>query len=57
MPTYDHPECLRAHIMNVYVREAYRRLGIGKHLMELVLEEASSRGVTHTQTEYQNESK
>ncbi len=34
-----------AHITNVAVRPEYRRKGIGKKMMELLLEEAKSRGV------------
>lgn len=46
MPTYSHPTGNRAHIMNVYVREEYRRRGIAREMMEMLLDEAKSRGVT-----------
>ena len=46
MPTYSHPTGNRAHIMNVYVREEYRRRGIAREMMEMLLDEAKSRGVS-----------
>ncbi len=46
IPTLGHPTGRRAHIMNVYVAEGYRRQGIGKRLMLALHEEAESRGVT-----------
>ena len=46
IPTLGHPTGRRAHIMNVYVAEGYRRQGIGKRLMLALHEEARSRGVT-----------
>ena len=45
-PTFSHPTGKRAHIMNVYVREEYRRRGIAREMMEILLDEAKSRGVT-----------
>lgn len=46
MPTYSHPTGNRAHIMNVYVREEFRRRGIAREMMEMLLDEAKSRGVS-----------
>ena len=46
MPTYSHPTGKRAHIMNVYVRDDYRRRGIAREMMKMLLDEAKSRGVT-----------
>ena len=46
IPTLGHPTGKRAHIMNVYVAEGYRRQGIGKRLMLALHAEAASRGVT-----------
>ncbi len=46
MPTFDHPTGKRAHIMNVYTREGYRRQGIAARMLELLLDEAQKRGVT-----------
>ena len=46
MPTYSHPTGNRAHIMNVYVRDEYRRRGIAREMMEMLLDEAKLRGVS-----------
>lgn len=46
MPTYSHKSGNRAHIMNVYVRKEHRRQGLARKMMELLLEEAKSRGAT-----------
>lgn len=46
MPTYDHPTGKRAHVMNVYVDKNYRRQGIARKMMEMLIAEASERGVT-----------
>ena len=46
MPTFSHPTGKRAHLMNVYTREAFRRRGVGKMMVEFLIEEAKSRGVT-----------
>lgn len=47
MPTLDHPTGKRAHVMNVYTNPNYRRLGIGRKMMEMLIDEARERGVTH----------
>ena len=36
----------RAHLMNVYTREQYRRLGIASRMVEMLIQEARGRGVT-----------
>ena len=46
MPTFDHPTGKRAHLMNVYTREAFRRRGGGKLMVQYLIDEAKSRGVT-----------
>ena len=46
MPTFSHPTGKRAHLMNVYTREQYRRQGIAAHMVELLIQEAKDRGVT-----------
>lgn len=46
MPTFSHPTGKRAHLMNVYTREAYRRQGIAARMVELLIREARGRGVT-----------
>ena len=46
MPTYSHPKGRRAHIMNVYTRAEFRRMGAAREMLGAVLEEARQRGVT-----------
>ena len=46
IPTLGHPTGKRAHIMNVYTAEGYRRQGIAKQLILALHEEAARRGVT-----------
>lgn len=47
MPTYSHPTGKRAHIMNVYTRNEYRRMGAARKMVEFLISEARARGVTH----------
>ncbi len=47
MPTFDHPTGKRAHIMNVYTNADYRRQGIARQMMNMLLDEAKARGVTY----------
>ncbi len=46
MPTFDHPTGKRAHLMNVYTRKEYRRQGIARKMVGLLIEESRSKGVT-----------
>lgn len=46
MPTFSHPTGKRAHLMNVYTREQYRRQGIAARMVEMLIQEARTRGVT-----------
>ena len=46
MPTFLHPTGKRAHLMNVYTNENYRRQGIARKLVRMLVEEARERGVT-----------
>ena len=46
MPTFTHPTGKRAHLMNVYVKKEFRRKGLAKKMLELLIEEAKSRKVT-----------
>ena len=38
MPTFDHPTGKRAHLMNVYTRSEYRRQGIARKMVEMLIE-------------------
>lgn len=44
MPTVDHPSGKRAHIMNVYTNADYRRRGIARQMVTILLDEARERG-------------
>lgn len=46
MPTYNHPTGRRAHLMNVYTNEAYRRQGIARKMVSQLIDEAKKRGCT-----------
>jgi len=46
MPTFDHPSGKRAHIMNVYTRNNYRRQGIAYQMVRFLIEDAKQNGVT-----------
>lgn len=46
MPTYSHPTGKRAHLMNVYTRADYRRKGIARKLVRMLIKEAKEKGVT-----------
>lgn len=46
MPTFSHPTGKRAHLMNVYTRNEYRRQGIARQMCEMLIEDAWARGAT-----------
>ena len=46
MPTFSHPTGKRAHLMNVYTRAQFRRQGVGKMMVQFLIDEAKNRGVT-----------
>lgn len=46
MPTFSHPTGNRAHLMNVYTRADYRRRGISKKMVEILIDDAKENGVT-----------
>ena len=46
MPTFGHPTGRRAHLMNVYTRSEYRRQGIARKMVELLISETWKRGAT-----------
>lgn len=46
MPTFSHPNGKRAHVMNVYTNESYRRQGVAMHMMQKLMSLARERGVT-----------
>ena len=46
MPTFSHPTGKRAHLMNVYTRNTYRRQGIARKMCEILIDETWKRGAT-----------
>ena len=46
MPTFGHPTGKRAHLMNVYTRSEYRRQGIARKMVGLLIDETWKRGAT-----------
>ncbi len=46
MPTFSHPTGKRSHLMNVYTNEAYRRQGIARQMMRILIDEAKEKGAT-----------
>ena len=46
MPTFDHPTGKRAHLMNVYTNKDYRSQGIGRKMVNMLIEEAREKGCT-----------
>ena len=46
MPTFSHSSGKRAHLMNVYTEEHYRRRGIAKHLVNMLIGDARAHGAT-----------
>ncbi|WP_296014743.1 GNAT family N-acetyltransferase [uncultured Treponema sp.] len=46
MPTFSHPGGKRAHLMNVHVEKEFRRKGIARKMIELLIDEAKELGVT-----------
>lgn len=46
MPTYSHPTGKRAHLMNVYTRNTYRRQGIARKMVLMLIDDAWNKGAT-----------
>lgn len=46
MPTFSHPLGKRAHLMNVYTKKEYRRQGIARRMVELLIKETWEKGAT-----------
>lgn len=46
MPTFSHPTGKRAHLMNVYTNKDYRRMGIARKMVNMLIEDARSKGAT-----------
>ncbi len=46
MPTFSHPTGKRAHLMNVYTASSYRRQGLARRMVKMLIKEARERGCT-----------
>ena len=46
MPTFSHPTGKRAHLMNVYTSKDYRRQGIGRKMVDMLIRDAWGKGAT-----------
>ena len=46
MPTFSHSSGKRAHLMNVYTEKDYRRRGIARQLVNMLIEDARVHGAT-----------
>ena len=46
MPTYHNPSGRKAYLMNIYTHPDYRRQGIARHMVGLLVGEAQKQGVT-----------
>ncbi|MCI6468199.1 MAG: GNAT family N-acetyltransferase [Faecalicatena sp.] len=46
MPTYHNPSGKKAYIMNMYTNPEYRRKGIGYKTLDMLVQDARSKGVT-----------
>lgn len=46
LPTFSNPSGKKAYIMNMFVRPEFRRRGIAKQLLDLLISEAKVRGIS-----------
>lgn len=46
MPTFSHPTGKRAHLMNVYTNKDYRRMGIARKMVQMLIDDAWNKGAT-----------
>ena len=46
MPTFSHPTGKRAHLMNVYTNSNYRRQGIARRMVTMLIDDAWTKGAT-----------
>ncbi len=46
MPTFSHPSGRRAHLMNVYTHPDFRRQGVGRTMVSMLIDESRDRGIT-----------
>ena len=46
MPTVHNPTGRKAYVMNIYTKPSYRRMGIASRTLDLLVQDAKSRGIT-----------
>ena len=46
MPTYHNPSGNKAYIMNMYTRPEYRRQGIARRILDILISDAKARGIS-----------
>jgi ribosomal protein S18 acetylase RimI-like enzyme len=46
MPTFRHPSGNKAYIMNIYTRPEYRRQGIARRMLDILIKDAKARGIS-----------
>lgn len=46
MPTYHNPTGWKAYLMNIYTHPDYRRQGLARRTLELLIQDAYTRGIT-----------
>ena len=46
MPTFHNPSGNKAYIMNMYTRPEYRRQGIARRMLDILINDAKARGVS-----------
>jgi len=47
MPTFHNPSGRKAYIMNMYTKPEYRKMGIAYHTLDMLIEAAREKGITH----------
>ena len=47
MPTFHNPSGRKAYIMNMYTKPEYRRKGMAYHTLDMLIEAAREKGITH----------
>lgn len=54
MPTYHNPTGWKAYIMNMYTKPEYRRMGIARKTLDLLVAASKERGIFHITLEATN---
>ena len=47
MPTYHNPTGEKAYVMNMYTKPEYRRMGIARRMLDLLVAASKERGIFH----------